>query len=135
MLKYEGLKTEYWIILCLDSFALLETIDSFVGLVQEQVEKNKLLVLSKVVKLDILSLPIQTVMNHSLCLQILFVPQEVCHKNTQRLYDIFLRRSLCTFEKSVAHFVVLRIGGEGRLREKRSVNESSTRSEFAMNVF
>lgn len=81
MLKYEGLKIEDRIVLGLDTLALLVTIDSFVGLAEEQVEKNELLVLSKVVQLNVLSLSVQTILNHSLCLQILLVSQEVCYKN------------------------------------------------------
>lgn len=126
MLKYEGLKIEDRIVLGLDTLALLVTIDSFIGLAEEQVEKNELLVLSKVVQLNVLSLSVQTILNHSLCLQILLVSQEVCDKNTQRFYDIFLGRSLSTFEKSVAHFVVLSISRERSLCEQRSVNEGST---------
>lgn len=126
MLKYEGLKTEDRIVLGLDALALLVAIDSLVGLAEKQMEKNELLVLSKVVQLDVLSLSVQTILNHPLCLQILLVSQEVCHKNAQRFYDVFLRRSLCAFEKSVAHFVVLSISGERRLCEQRSVNEGST---------
>lgn len=90
MLKHEGLKTEEGGVLGMDAFALLVTIDSFVGLAQEQMEKDELLVLSKMVQFDVLSLSVQTIMDHPLCLQILLVPQEVRHKDTQRFYDVFL---------------------------------------------
>lgn len=58
MLKYEGLKTEDRTVLSLDALALLVTVDSLVGLAKEQMEKNELLVLSKVIQLDVLSLSV-----------------------------------------------------------------------------
>lgn len=49
MLKYECLKIEDRIVLELDALALLVTVDSLVSLTEEQMEKNELLVLSKMV--------------------------------------------------------------------------------------